>query len=1143
MGSSIRILILEDMPADAELMEFELHNAGIDFISTFVATEKDFIAELESSPPDIILSDYDLPTYNGWLALAETRKRCPDVPFILVTGALSEDVAIEMIVAGARDYVMKSRLGRLAPAVRRALAESLEIRARKAAEEALRESDRQARIQLEEIQSIYDSAHIGLCVFDRELRYVRINDRMAEMNGVSKARHIGKTPREIVPDLAPVAEELAAHVFQTGEPVVGYEATGATASKNGVQRAWSTNWLPIRDGSGAIVAVNVVVEEITERKRLEDSLRKSHGILDERVRKRTAELQAEIDQRKQAEEELRRSEENTRRLARENELIAEIGRIIGSTLNIEDVYDRFAKKVIEFIPFDRLAVSTVDRNERTRTLRYVTGRSFSGDQAGTVVSLTGSGTGEVVRTKSSLLINGTNLGKMMRRLPHAVSLLSGVQSALYIPLIQKNEVIGVLVFQSADPDAYSENELRVAERVGSQIAGAVANARLFLELQQAQEAVRRSEKLYRILTENMKDVVWIVDTETRRFRYISPSVERLLGFTPEEMTAAPLDRAVLPAEAKYYFGLMRTRAEAFRRGTGTPDGFYIDELLSPCKDGSAVLTEVITYFTSNEETGHVEMCGVTRDITDRKRAELALVAAETKFRDLLENIQLIAVMLDRDGNVTFCNNYLLNLLGLSREEVLHRNWFDLSVPEECRSKVKKIFQTDLRTGTIVPHYENPVVTREGKLRQIIWDNTVVRDTDGRITGTASIGMDVTEHRQMEESLRRAEKMEALGKLAGGVAHDLNNVLGVLIGYSGMLLDEMPEESPWRTNAEYILKSSERGASIVDDLLTLARRGVSASKVINLDSITMAFLKSPAFEKLKSDHPDVAFKTCLDPAVLNMKGSPVHLEKTLMNLVYNAAEAITGAGEVFIMTENRYLDRPVYGFDEIPSGEYAALTVSDTGSGIAAADLSKIFEPFYTKKTMGKSGTGLGLAVVWGTVRDHKGYIDVWSEEGRGSTFTLYFPVTREASARDQRNKIPVAQYRGHGETVLVVDDVEGQRAFTTAVLLRLGYQVHAVSGGEGAMEYLKNHNADVMVLDMIMAGMDGLETYRRVLEINPKQKAILVSGFSETERVKEAQRLGAGAYVRKPYLPERIGVALRDELLKVQSGYENVGYA
>ena len=381
-----------------------------------------------------------------------------------------------------------------------------------------------------------------------------------------------------------------------------------------------------------------------------------------------------------------------------------------------------------------------------------------------------------------------------------------------------------------------------------------------------------------------------------------------------------------------------------------------------------------------------------------------------------------------------------------------------------------------------------------------------------------------------ERLNRAEKMEALGQLAGGIAHDLNNVLGVLSGYSELLLLEIPEGNRSRDRVEQILQSTAKGAAIIQDMLTLARRGVMASDVINLYSVVSGFLKTPAFERLKDHHPLVTFRTEFDKDLLNIKGSSIHMEKTVMNLITNAVEAISGSGEVVIRLENRYLDKTGSGYDEVRHGDYVVLTVSDTGMGIPAENIEKIFEPFYTKKTMGRSGTGLGLAIVWGTVKDHHGYIDVQSDVEEGTTFTLYFPVTRE-NLITQQEKVPIERYMGKGESVLVVDDIAEQRDVAEGLLTRLGYKVHLVSSGEAAVEYLKGNKADILVLDMIMApGIDGLETYKRVLQINQQQKVIIVSGFSETDRVKEAQKLGRGAYVKKPYVMEKIGMAIREEL-------------
>lgn len=386
--------------------------------------------------------------------------------------------------------------------------------------------------------------------------------------------------------------------------------------------------------------------------------------------------------------------------------------------------------------------------------------------------------------------------------------------------------------------------------------------------------------------------------------------------------------------------------------------------------------------------------------------------------------------------------------------------------------------------------------------------------------------------QLEDKLRRSQKMEALGTLAGGVAHDLNNILSGIVSYPELLLLDLPKDSPLRKPIITIKESGERAAAIVQDLLTLARRGVAVTEVVNLNNILGDYLASAEFKKLKENHSHVRFYTKLADNLLNISGSPIHLTKTVMNLIFNAYESITTAGVVTISTENRYIDRPIRGYDNVEEGDYTVLTISDTGIGIAPIDMERIFEPFYTKKIMGRSGSGLGMAVVWGTVKDHQGYIDVSSTEGSGTSFHLYFPVARQALS----DKQPIQGFddlAGNGETILIVDDVEQQRQIASDMLSKLGYSVDSVASGEEAVTYLEKQNADLLVLDMIMApGMDGLETYKKILESKPKQKAIIASGFSENFRVKAAQQLGAGTYVKKPYSLENIGQAVKEELAR-----------
>ncbi len=383
--------------------------------------------------------------------------------------------------------------------------------------------------------------------------------------------------------------------------------------------------------------------------------------------------------------------------------------------------------------------------------------------------------------------------------------------------------------------------------------------------------------------------------------------------------------------------------------------------------------------------------------------------------------------------------------------------------------------------------------------------------------------------RLEIQLKQAEKMEAIGKLAAGVAHDLNNILSGLVSYPDLLLMDIPRDSRLHQSIALIQQSGVKAAAIVQDLLSLARQATGEKKIVNLNDIVNVYLHSPEYKNILSHHPRVHTEVDLQVDLLNIEGSAVHLSKALMNLLHNACEAIMLDGTVRISTYNRYLDQPLDAHERIPEGEYAVLSVADTGIGIHKEDIDRIFEPFFTKKKLGRSGTGLGMALVWSTVKDNDGFIDVQTQEGRGSTFELYIPATRQ-EAPEKEKPFYLEDCLG-SEKVLVIDDILEQREIAAVMLRKLGYTVHAVAGGEAAIEYLRQEKVDLLVLDMIMdPGIDGCETYRRILEINPRQKAIIASGFSESDRVSETQRLGAGPYIRKPYSFENIARAVRMEL-------------
>ena len=414
--------------------------------------------------------------------------------------------------------------------------------------------------------------------------------------------------------------------------------------------------------------------------------------------------------------------------------------------------------------------------------------------------------------------------------------------------------------------------------------------------------------------------------------------------------------------------------------------------------------------------------------------------------------------------------------------------------------------------------------------QKVWARVTLepfRDTHNEIIEGRCILVDTTLQKQLEEQLRHAQRMEPIGTLAGGVAHDLSNILSAIVSYPDLLLMDVPRGSALYDPLIKIKGAGKRASAIVQDLLTLSRRGVSINEVISLNLIVQEYLVSPEYDDLVARHPDIQVEIDLSSALTAIKGSAVHLTKTLMNVVLNAAEAMPQGGRIQISTRNQIVDDGDERLKGRP-GEHAVLSVIDNGYGIAPEDLKKVFEPFFTKKVMGRSGTGLGMAIVWAAVQDHNGFIHIQSKVGQGTRVELFFPGTTEKQAGTGLQQ-PSVEPLGKGERILVVDDNDEHREIAIRMLSRLGYEVNAVESGEAAIEKFRNASTpDLVVLDMVMgSGMDGLSTYRRLLEYVPKQKAVMASAMVASGGEKKALALGVGAYVKKPYSLNEIGAAVR----------------
>jgi len=529
--------------------------------------------------------------------------------------------------------------------------------------------------------------------------------------------------------------------------------------------------------------------------------------------------------------------------------------------------------------------------------------------------------------------------------------------------------------------------------------------------------------------------------------------------------------------------------------------------------------------------------GVCTDITDRKLHADALRESEERYRLLADNITDNLWILDLETlSFSYVSPSVIGITGYTDKEATGFQLHEVLTPSSLDLAVK-ILEEELSHAR-----QNPDPSRSRTLEfeqyhkdgSTVWTEVSMRfiyDLEDRPTFLLGVTRNISERKRLQNQLQKSQKMESLGLLAGGVAHDLNNVLSGIVSYPELILMSLPKDSTLRKPLETMRESGLRAVAIVQDLLTVARGVATTKEPLNLNDLIEAYLNSPEFKKLKQFSPTFTVKTNLDKDLLNIGGSHVHIRKVVMNLIVNASEAIKGSGKITISTTNRYMDKPLNGYNNVSTGEYAVLSVSDDGSGISPDDLERIFEPFYTRKVMGRSGTGLGLSVVWNVLQDHKGYIDVTTGEN-GTTFELYFPITRN-DIWQKDIPISINDYKGNNETVLVVDDEKSQREISCKILETIGYKSKAVSSGEEAIAYLKQHTVDLVLLDMIMdPGINGRETYEQIIKIHPNQKAIIVSGFSKTDDVKKAQQLGAGKYIKKPLTLEKIGLAIKEELGK-----------
>jgi two-component system, cell cycle sensor histidine kinase and response regulator CckA len=519
------------------------------------------------------------------------------------------------------------------------------------------------------------------------------------------------------------------------------------------------------------------------------------------------------------------------------------------------------------------------------------------------------------------------------------------------------------------------------------------------------------------------------------------------------------------------------------------------------------------------------------NIRKRHRVEDHLNQSKERYRQIFENIQDAYYEVEMDGTIIEASPSIENVLGYPRTAFIGLQIQSLYVDPGARRPMLDLILNQRR---IVDH-ELKLLNPSGTPVDIAISALIIGADNGRPAKIVGSLRDISRRKNAErtrqalqQELERSKRMEALGLLAGGVAHDLNNILSGIVTYPELLLLDTQLPPNIRETVATIQKSGQRAAAVVDDLVTISRGFAGHHHPLDLNAVVEEFLASPEHHDICQRYPESRLRKDLAVGLPAVPGSKIHVLKSLMNLVINGFEAIGGSGhggEICIMTGQRQLASPVQGYETIQPGNYALLTVTDNGPGIPSKDIEHVFEPFYSKKILGRSGTGLGLTVVWNTMQDHRGHIDLQSNR-RGTSFALYFPTTQEAPTLETKPQ-PVPIRRGHGESILVVDDEALQRQIASQLLSALGYRPTVVASGEAAVQYIKENHVDLVLLDMVMPlGMNGRETYLQMNRIRSGIKAIITSGFSENGDVRGAQEAGAGSFLHKPYTMEALAEAV-----------------
>ncbi len=1068
MNNRPHVLILEDVTTDAELIEGQLRKAGVCFTAKRVETKEAFLEAIANFAPDILLSTYMLPQFNGIEALRLLREHNLRVPFIFVTGSWTKEIAVECMKEGADDFIPKTSLERLPAALLNALEKGA---ARRTSDDAI------ARLRRREhkLADFIDHATIGLHWAGADGVILWANRAELELLGYAPEEYIGRHITEFYADREVIDDILGR--LTANEELRDYEAR--LRCKDGSIKHVHINSNVLRE-DGEFVHTRCFTRDITARKQAEEAVRLGHEELERRVAQRTAELvsanellKEEIAERQRAEKALRDSED-------------------------------FAKGILESNP------------DCTKVL----------DLEGKLLYMNPSGQQLMETTDFSSCVNlswidfweGEARQEALNALAEAKAGSTGIFEGYCPTALGTPKWWSVIVSPIRDASGRIERLLSVSRDI--------------TERKLVEQKLKQSEDWLRAIFDASRDGILVEDNGC--IVYVNNAYTQMLGYAaPEQLVGVCISALVTPddAERMMKYGEARLRGE-------TPPSVY--EFNAKRKDGSLLRVEGAV--STSVVAGKTYITTAIRDITERKRAEEALRESERRYRFLGEGILHQVWTAQPDGNLDYVNERTLEYFGFTMEQGLGERWLNAVHPDDVPVCAER-WARSLQTGE---HYEVEFRLRraDGEYRWHLGRATAGYDAAGNLVKWFGTNTDINNQKLAEEALRRSEeqlrqsqKLEAVGRLAGGIAHDFNNLLTAITGYSDLTLRCLAPDNPLHHNVTEIKKAGERAAALTRQLLAFSRKQILQPKVLDLNSIVTDISK--ILQRVIGE--DVNILTVLDPHLSYIEADAGQLEQVLMNLAVNARDAMPGGGKLTIQTANVELsDDYAREHPNVPPGSYVMLAISDAGCGMDAATQAQIFEPFFTTKAAGK-GTGLGLATVYGIVKQSGGNIWVYSEVGHGTTFKIYLPCARKAAELIEKAEPRAALPRGT-ETILLVEDEEAVRELLREVLEADGYSVLLTSGGEEALQLCRSYKKEIhlMLTDVVMPGMNGRELGEHAAALRPEMKVLYMSGYTD-EAITHHGVLDAGvAFLEKPFTPDSVARKVREVLNESRKIHEGM---